>query len=76
MRTRTPVWAKGMRKLAPGVYVDTRNALHVSEREICENFGMPYTKENSRIIEETVEKVLRQVFGKVPQTSVVESREE
>jgi len=76
MITRTPKWAKGMRKLMPGVYEDASHQLHVSEAEICEHFGVPYTKENSAVIEETVEAALREVFGKVPPITKVESPEE
>jgi hypothetical protein len=76
MTTRTPPWAKGMQKLGPGCYVDSRNALHVSEREICEHMNVRYTAENSRIIEEIVQQVIREVFGKVPPTTIIETKEQ
>jgi hypothetical protein len=75
MITRTPPWAKGMRKLGPGVYLDSKKAIHVCEREICDDFGVAYTKENSNIIEETVKEALAEVFGKMPPITVVTSRE-
>ena len=71
--THTPPWAKGMRKLGPGVYVDNKNEINVSEAEICEYYGMPFTKENSAVIEETVRAALRQVYGKDLPTKIVES---
>ena len=70
--THTPGWAKGMRKLGPGVYVDDKNAVHVSEGEICEYYGVPFTKENSAVIEETVRAALRQIYGKDLPTKIVE----
>jgi hypothetical protein len=59
--TRTPPWAKGMRKLGPGVY-EKDGALHISEGELCEHFGVPYTRENTQIIEEMAQKVVREVW--------------
>lgn len=51
MITHTPPWAVGMRKLAPGVYMDDKTrALHVSEAEVCEHFGVPCTEENAETI--------------------------
>ena len=76
MTTHTPPWAKGMQKIGPGCYVDSRNALHVSEREICEHMNVRYTAENSRIIEETVQQAIREVFGKVPPTTIIETKEQ
>ena len=76
MTTRTPAWAKGMRKLGAGIYVDSNNAMHVSEREICDAMGVMYNRLNSRVIEETVQKALREVYGKVPPTTIIESPEE
>lgn len=51
----TPKWAVGMQKLGPGIYFkeDTKQ-IHVSEAELCEHFGVPYTPENVKIIEEAV----------------------
>jgi hypothetical protein len=75
MITRTPPWAKGMQKIGPGCYVDANNSLHVSEREICDSMGVLYTEQNSRVIEETVQEVLREVFGKVPPATIIETKE-
>jgi hypothetical protein len=41
-----PKWAVGMRRIAPGVYVDSRNALHVDAFAICESLGCPPTPQN------------------------------
>jgi len=38
--TRTPAWAKNMRKLSPGVYAQG-DAIHVNGPEICKDLGLP-----------------------------------
>jgi hypothetical protein len=53
MTTRTPPWAKGMRKLGPGIYLDG-NALHFCELEICQDLGVKPTEQAGRIIEQTI----------------------
>lgn len=63
--THTPAWAKGMQKIGPGIYIDG-SSFHVSEKEICEHMGVPYTEENARIIEEVVPQAIREVFGECP----------
>lgn len=68
--TRTPAWAVGMRKIGPGVYVDSARALHISEREICDHFDVPYSPENSKVIEEVAQEVIREMYGELP-TSVI-----
>ena len=60
--TRTPAWAKGMQKLGPGIYVTPGRELHISESEICEHFGVPYSRANVRMIEESLVEVLRREF--------------
>lgn len=60
--TKTPAWATGMRKLGPGIYVTANRELHISEREICEHFGVPWTAENVRVIEETAIETVRKIF--------------
>lgn len=62
--TRTPDWARGMRKLGPGIYLDSKAVMHVSERELCEHFNVPYTAANVRIIEETLQASIKREFGK------------
>lgn len=44
--TTTPAWAKGMRKIAAGIYVDRSGNIHLSQAEICQYFGVPPTKAN------------------------------
>lgn len=62
--THTPAWAVGLRKLAPGVYMDDKtHALHVSEAEVCEHFGMPYTQENAETIVRALAEVALQMWG-------------
>jgi hypothetical protein len=61
--TTTPKWAVGMRKIGPGIYVNEKTrAIHISERELCEHFQVPYNAENIRIIEEAAMKVAREQF--------------
>ena len=71
---RTPEWAKGMRKIGPGCYVDAANNMHVSEAEICEAFGVRYCPENSAIIEDVVRQVVREMYGDGPETRIVEAK--
>jgi hypothetical protein len=44
------------------MYVDARGALHVSDRELCEYFGVPYTPKNARLIDEVVMDAVRGEF--------------
>ena len=74
--SRTPAWSKGMRKLGPGVYVTEDRQIHVSEGEICEHFGVPYTRENQQIIEQVAQELIRKEFGEVPTTIVGEEAPE
>ena len=68
--TKTPAWAVGMRKLMPGIYVDAKRAMHVYELEICESLGVPYTAENSAIIEQAIREAAMEVFGSCPTTKI------
>lgn len=58
--THTPAWAKGMRKLASGIYIDGSNAMHICELEICESAGVPYTEAASKIIHQKWSQLMRQ----------------
>ncbi len=56
--THTPAWAKGMRKLGPGIYIDGQTA-HFDANEVCEAMGVPPTPENL----ETAEKAAVDAFA-------------
>jgi anaerobic selenocysteine-containing dehydrogenase len=73
MITHSPAWAKGMRKLGPGIYLDSSGALHFSMGELAESLGVPNTEENARIIQESAEAAIREVFGTGLPTTIVES---
>jgi hypothetical protein len=61
-QTRTPRWAVGMRKLGPGLYFDG-DGLHISEEELCEAMGVPYTPENCAVVESAALTAARAAFG-------------
>ncbi len=63
---RTPKWATGMQKLGPGIYVDEKRTMHLSESEICEHFGVPYTQENIEVIEAAATAAFREAFPEAP----------
>jgi hypothetical protein len=63
--TRTPKWAVGMQKLFPGFYVDSANALHISDAEICEHIGVSVTPENCRIAREGALQACREAYPDV-----------
>jgi hypothetical protein len=48
-----------MQKLGPGVY-GKENKLHICEAEVCEHFGVPYTKENAEIVVRAVTDAYRE----------------
>jgi hypothetical protein len=59
-----------MRKLGPGMYLDNNSSLHVSERELCEYFNVPYTEENCRTIERGAKDAIKKLWGKLPPTTI------
>ncbi|MGA2343446.1 MAG: hypothetical protein ABSG29_09665 [Steroidobacteraceae bacterium] len=61
-QTHTPKWAAGMEKLTTGFYRDGEGNWHVSEEEICEAAGIPYTEETSAILERIVRKKTQEVW--------------
>jgi hypothetical protein len=70
--TKTPAWARGMRKIGPGMYIDGANAFHFSGKELCEAFDVPHSAENERVARETAVQVIREQFGDLPVTVVDE----
>lgn len=60
-----------MRKLGPGVY-SKEGQIHISEAEICEHFGVPYTANNARTLEAAIKDVLKAQGVDVPIQAVGE----
>lgn len=60
-----PKWAKGMRRIGPGIYVNGRE-LHLSHEEIASSLGVPLTPETARLIEETARETVRELLPGVP----------
>ena len=60
-----------MQKLAPGAYCDNNGAFHISEEEICEAFGCPYTERNARVAREAVLKAVREAFPHITVQEIV-----
>jgi hypothetical protein len=61
--THTPRWAKGKYKCGPGFYASVENGVNVidiSEAELREYFGLPDTPENSRLLREVAERLMRE----------------
>ena len=47
---RTSKWAVGMRKLAPGCYVDKKEVLHIDEAALCAEAHVSYTRQNAEML--------------------------
>ena len=60
----TPSWAIGMRRIAPGLYVDNREALHIDTPTFCAANGYPPTQHNI----EMLERAAREMFPGVEVT--------
>ncbi len=49
-----PAWARGMRRLGPGVYTDGRGSVHVDPPGILASLGLDHTAHSERILAEVV----------------------
>lgn len=71
--TTTPRWAKGMRKIGPGIYADRGGNIHISQAEVCQHFGVPPTQANCDTIVRAWNDAIEKKWGKrVPVTEVEE----
>ena len=68
----TPHWAVGMRRLRPGVYLDSQPAIHFDVREMCAEAGYPYTQANAEMLEQVARRAVKQVFGDIQIIDVTE----
>ena len=59
---RTADWTM----LAPGVYLDPAGFSHLFPDEICAHMGIPYTKENWKMIVETFTEDMPRLLGLKP----------
>lgn len=68
-----PKWSVGMRRLLPGVYVDSQKALHLDLRELCIANGYAPTQQNADMLERVMRSLVSKEFGEV---SVSHAQEE
>jgi hypothetical protein len=63
-----PKWAKGMERIAAGLYYDkAEGALHFDTYELCEVARVPYTEENCAWLRAMAEKTLAETgWGNIP----------
>jgi len=71
-----PKWAKGMRRLAVGVYVDADHALHLDEAALCQALCVPYTLDNAEIVKRLALAAIREMWGVAPPCEVVHEYED
>jgi hypothetical protein len=62
-----------MRRLQPGVYLDSQAAIHFDLHELCVAAGYPPTKENADMIERAARAALRKAFGREIPTTMAEN---
>jgi hypothetical protein len=58
-----------MRKLKPGLYIDSNHALHIDVAEMLRAHGYALTEENERVLKETARQALEEAFPGIPITS-------
>jgi hypothetical protein len=52
-----------MEKHGPGVYSEADGkTLHISEFELCEALGLPYTRENAEMVEAAAKEAIREHY--------------
>ena len=64
-----PKWAIGMRRITPGVYVDSKGAMHIDGAEVCIANGHPPTPENIEMLVRVTREMLRGVDVRVEESS-------
>ena len=51
-------WKRGMQRLRPGLYVDSRGALQIDSAEFLQSEGYPVTPENEAMLRKALPDVL------------------
>jgi hypothetical protein len=51
-----------MRKMGPGMYVDSRGTAHISAAEVCEHMGVDPTPAHMDIVESTAREAFRKLY--------------
>jgi len=55
-----PEWARGIEEIAPGVYVDADQAMHLDTARLCEAHGYPPTQAN----QDAIARAARELFAR------------
>lgn len=62
-----PQWARGMRQLKPGVYIDEReNSIHMQADLYLQHLGVAVTRQNIENAQRGLALAIEEVCGKVP----------